>query len=79
LAVNVAALRYAVTAEAKTALDTQFEQINPAAVQRQIQALTTTLLTLVTRKGGYVKDPTTQHPDSRANPDESTKQTSRAS
>jgi hypothetical protein len=69
----------AVAAKTKKALAAAFDDINPAAVQRQIQALTAELLTLVTRKGGHVKDPTTEDPGPRAFPDESTTRTSRAS
>src|SRR5665648_501502 len=63
-----------VTRMVKTALTSRYEHINPAAVQREIQALTSQLLTLTTAK----KAPRTQ-PDIRALPDEATKEATRAS
>lgn len=63
-----------VTRTVKTALTSRYEQINPAAVQREIQALTSKLLTLTTAK----KAPRTQ-PGIRALPDEATKVATRAS
>ena len=50
--------------------------INPAAVQRQIQALTAELLTITTSKAGPAKK---RHPPRGHPSDESTNQTSRAS
>ncbi|ANS32262.1 transposase (plasmid) [Rhodococcus opacus] len=55
--------------------DTYTGSINPATVQRQIQALTTELLTLTTSKAGPAK----RRPSTRALSNESTNQTSRAS
>lgn len=63
-----------VPAAAKAALSRRYEQINPAAAQREIQALTAQLLTLTTAK----KAPRAQ-PAIRAKPDEATKTTTRAS
>lgn len=53
--------------------------INPAAVQRQIQALTTELLTLVTSKARATGKPADQDPVPRASTGESTTRPSRAS
>jgi Integrase core domain len=64
-----------VTAKDKAILADTYTGINPAAVQRQIQALTTELLTITTTKHG----PTPKAPVTRASPDESTNQSSRAS
>ncbi|WP_204803857.1 integrase catalytic domain-containing protein [Mycobacterium riyadhense] len=61
----------AVSAEDKAILADTYTGINPAAVQRQIQALTTELLTITTSKAG----PKT----TRASANESTNQASRAS
>lgn len=58
----------------KTALTRRYQQINPAAVQREIQHLTSQLLTLTTAK----KAPRTQ-PSIRAKPNEATKEATRAS
>ena len=52
-----------------------YADLNPAAIQRQIQALTTELLTLTTSKAGAVSKPAF----TRAPVDESTKATTRAS
>jgi len=64
-----------VSSEDKAILADTYTSINPAAVQRRIQALTTELLTLTTSKAGPAKKalPT------RASSDEATNQTSRAS
>ena len=59
---------------AKTRLIRENEPLNPAAIQRQIQALTAQLLTLTTSKKG----PATK-PSSRALSNDSTNQSSRAS
>jgi hypothetical protein len=68
-----------VAAEDKAALADTYVAINPAAVQRQIQALTSELLTITTSKAGpKTKAPVTA-PATRASVDESTNQTSRAS
>jgi len=65
----------AVTGEDKAILADTYSTINPAAVQRQIQALTTELIALATAKN----TPTRRAPLTRALLDESTNQTSRAS
>ena len=63
----------------KAILADTYTAINPAAVQRQIQALTSELLTLTTSKAApKTKAPVTA-PATRASSDESTNQTSRAS
>lgn len=65
----------AVTEQDKTILDDTYEDLNPASIQRQIQALTEQLLTLTTsKKSAPVKPAPT-----RASTNESTNQTSRAS
>lgn len=58
----------------KTRLARENEPLNPAAIQRQIQALTAQLLTLTTSKKGPATKPT-----SRAFSNESTNQATRAS
>ena len=65
----------AVTAEDKAILAEAYTGINPAAVQRQIQALTTELLTITTSKAG----PKAKASVTRASSNESTNQSSRAS
>lgn len=65
----------AVTGEDKAILADTYSTINPAAVQRQIQALTTELIALATAKN----TPTRRAAVTRAFLDESTNQTSRAS
>jgi hypothetical protein len=68
-----------ITAEDKAILADAYTAINPAAVQRQIQALTSELLTLTTSKTGpKTKAPVSPAP-ARASSNESTTQTSRAS
>src|SRR5271166_4513668 len=64
-----------VSAQDKKVLADTYTRINPAAVQRQIQALTSELLTITTSKAGPAKKP----PATRALSDESTNQASRAS
>jgi hypothetical protein len=64
-----------VAAEDKAALAEAYTAINPAAVQRQIQALTTELLTITTSKAGPAK----KAPATRAPSDEATNQAPRAS
>lgn len=59
----------------KAILADTYAGINPAAVQRQIQALTTELLTITTSKAG----PTPKAPVTRASTNEATNQSSRAS
>ncbi|MGK2927962.1 MAG: integrase catalytic domain-containing protein [Acidimicrobiales bacterium] len=65
----------AVTVEDKAILAEDYHDLNPAAIQRQIQALTAELLTLTTSKAGAVVKPVT----TRAPAHESTKLTTRAS
>ena len=64
-----------VTAEDKAILADTYASINPAAIQRQIQALTTELLTITTSKAGPAK----RRPPTRAFPDEATNNTNQAS
>ena len=59
----------------KAILAHTYAGISPAAVQRQIQALTSELLTLTTSKAG----PKSKAPVTRASSNESTNQNSRAS
>lgn len=68
-----------VTEKTKAQLAETYTSINPAAVQRQIQALTAELLTLVTTKGRTAGKPSAQMPATRASRNESTNQASRAS
>lgn len=64
------------TDHCKTVLNDTYAAINPAAVQRQTQALSSELLTLTTSKAGpKIKAPV----PSRASSNEATNQTSRAS
>ena len=65
----------AVTSQDKAILTDTYTDLNPAAIQRQIQALNTELLTLTTRKARAVIKPTPK----RASTDESTKPATRAS
>ena len=65
----------AITDGDKTALANTYTGINPAAVQRQIQALTTELLTITTSKAG----PRPKAQPSRASADEATNRATRAS
>lgn len=65
----------AVTSQDKAILTDTYTELNPAAIQRQIQALTAELLTLTTSKARAVIKPTPK----RASTDESTKPTTRAS
>jgi hypothetical protein len=64
-----------VSAEDKAILADTYTGLNPAAIQRQIQALTAQLLTLTTSKTGAVAKPVL----TRASIDESTKPATRAS
>jgi hypothetical protein len=64
-----------VAAEDKTILAEAYTDINPAAVQRQIQALTFELLTITTSKAGPAKKASA----TRASSNEATTQSSRAS
>ncbi|BAH50900.1 putative transposase [Rhodococcus opacus B4] len=65
----------AVGKQDKEILADTYAQLNPAALQRRIQALTTELLTITTSKAGPAKP----RPSTRALSHESTNQTSRAS
>ncbi|OOL27114.1 integrase [Rhodococcus rhodochrous] len=69
----------AVTAEDKAILAGTYVTLNPAAIQRQIQALTAELLTLTTAKAGPGRTPIVEPSSTRASLNESTKRTSRAS
>lgn len=64
-----------VTVEDKAILTDTYTDLNPAAIQRQIQALTAQLLTLTIAKGGAVIKPVLK----RASTDESTNLSTRAS
>lgn len=63
----------------KAILADTYAGINPAAVQRQIQALTSELLTLTTSKAAPKSKASVDPSSTRASSNESTKQTSRAS
>jgi hypothetical protein len=65
----------AVCEEDKAVLADTYSGLNPAAIQRQIQALTAELLTITTSKAGPAK----KAPATRASSNEATNQTSRAS
>lgn len=65
----------AVCGQDKAILADTYSGLNPAAIQRQIQARTTELLTITTRKAGPAKKAAA----TRASAHESTNQTSRAS
>jgi Integrase core domain len=69
----------AVSAEDKAILADTYASINPAAVQRQIQALTSELLTLTTSKAAPKKKAPVNAAPTRASSDEATTQSSRAS
>ena len=68
-----------ISAEDKAILADTHASINPAAVQRRIQALTAELLTLTTTKAAPKTKAPIAAPSMRASSDESTTQTSRAS
>jgi len=68
-----------VSEQDKAILEDTLEDLNPAAIQRQIQALTSQLLTLTTSKAVARRKPPIQTPSSRASTDESTKTATRAS
>lgn len=74
-----AEVHLAVSDEIKIVLAETYASINPAAVQRQIQALTTELLTLTTSKAGPSPKAAVKTTITRASADESTNQTTRAS
>jgi hypothetical protein len=63
----------------KRRLAKEHSSFNPAAVQRQIQALCDELLTLATAKGQPARKPQVSAPATRTFPDEATKQLSRTS
>ena len=65
----------AVDTTTKAALADNYSNLNPAAIQRQIQALTTKLLTITTSKAGPAKKATPTH----VSTDDSTDHTTRAS
>jgi hypothetical protein len=69
----------AVTAEDKAILADTHTGLNPAAIQRQIQALTAQLLTLTTSKATGARRPAIQASPTRASTDESTNPATRAS
>ena len=68
-----------VAAEDKNILADTYRDLNPAAIQRQIQALTEQLLAITTGKTGPRPKPPTQPRPSRASTDESTTPAARAS
>lgn len=68
-----------VSAADKTILAETYTTLNPAAIQRQIQALTEQLLTITTSKKGSVRKPPPTAPGPRASAGESTKVATRAS
>jgi hypothetical protein len=63
----------------KTILADTYKYLNPAAIQRQIQALTGQLLTVTTGKKGPGRKPPSEAATTRASTDESTKMATRAS
>ena len=63
----------------KTIMKDTLEELNPAAIQRQIQALTSELLTLTTSKATARNKPPAQPHPTRASVDESTTRATRAS
>ncbi|HEX2248654.1 MAG TPA: integrase, partial [Arthrobacter sp.] len=63
-----------VSRDVKTRLRRENKPLNPAAIQRQVQALSSELLTLTTAKQGIKPQPVI-----RAKPNDSTKQPKRAS
>ncbi|MGI8626391.1 MAG: integrase catalytic domain-containing protein, partial [Geodermatophilaceae bacterium] len=68
-----------VTAEGKTTMSDTLADVNPAAIQRQIQALTSELLTLTTSKAAAARRPEPQDSATRASARESTTPATRAS
>jgi hypothetical protein len=68
-----------VTKEDKKIMDAIFDELNPAAIQRQIQALTAQLLTLTTSKAAAIPRPKIKTTSMRASAHESTKPATRAS
>jgi hypothetical protein len=65
--------------EDKTIMDDVLAGLNPAAIQRQIQALTAELLTLTTTKSAAARKPSVQGQSPRTSTHESTKPARRAS
>ena len=63
----------------KTILADTYRELNPAAIQREIQALTGQLLAVTTSKKGASQQPPTTAPATRASTDESTTPATRAS
>jgi Integrase core domain len=74
-----AAAHPGVSTEDKTIMQDVLDGLNPAAIQRQIQALTAELLTLTTSKAAATQKPTVQPRSRRASVDESTNPATRAS
>ena len=68
-----------VTAEDKSILADTYTELNPAAVQREIQALTDRLLKITTNKAHPATKPSAQGTRTRASANESTKPATRAS
>ena len=68
-----------VTAEDKTILADTYAELNPAAIQRDIQTLTTALLSLTTSKAHPATKPSARTTRTRASVNESTKPATRAS
>ena len=68
-----------VSTQDKTIMRDTFAGLNPAAIQRQIQALTAELLTLTTSKASATCKPKIAPPPTRASADEATKPATRAS
>lgn len=64
---------------ARKALADTYEDLNPAAIQRKIQALTAELLTLTTTKSAAAQKPSVGTRHKRAFPGEATKTPTRAS
>ncbi len=69
----------AVSAEDKAIMADTLTEVNPAAVQRHIQALTAELITLTTSKAGAPGRPRLEATSTRASVHESTKTATRAS
>jgi len=69
----------AVSTEDKTIMNDVLVELNPAAIQRQIQALTAELLTLTTSKAAAIGKPPVTTVRSRASSHESTTTATRAS
>jgi len=74
-----AQLHGSVTKKSKTALTKTYQDLNPAAIQRQIQALTAELLTLTTSKRAAAAKPAVSDGARNAGPGRETTTRSRAS